>query len=383
MSKQDKVKRMRDALSHKEYDRVPIGDFFWTGFMKSARTKWGDDFDPYRHFDLDYIVINPNMDPHVKDFEILEEKGEDILVRTGFEANVRRRGDAPMPHFEEFSIKTPDDMASFKFEDDNIAERLTRSGDDQINCLGDTLVRNIPSWMDRANSYKDDFCLFGSICEMYEFVWRILGTENVLFWIALEPEKFKAFVDRAADFMQKILESQIETGLLDGMYIWGDVAYVNGMLFSPDMWRDIFKPHVERYIKTCHDAGLMVIYHGCGDARVIYQDFVDMDLDAYNPLEVKAHLDVVEIEKQYRNRLSFVGNIDVRELESGDKSRIKKELLYKLRAANGGGWICQSDHSVSSDVAPESYAYLVELLKEYGKYPLDMKRIDAELANLK
>ena len=179
--------------------------------------------------------------------------------------------------------------------------------------------------------------MFGSICEMYEFVWRILGTENVLFWIALEPEKFKEFVDRAADFMQKILESQIETGLLDGMYIWGDVAYVNGMLFSPDMWRDIFKPHVERYIKTCHDAGLMVIYHGCGDARVIYQDFVDMGLDAYNPLEVKAHLDVVEIEKQYRNRLSFVGNIDVRELESGDRARIKKELLYKLRAAKGGG----------------------------------------------
>lgn len=384
MSKTEKVKRMRAALSHQEYDRVPIGDFFWTGFMKKAREKWGEGFDPYHFFDLDYIVINPNMDPHVKDFEILDQKGEDILVKTGFEATVRRSGDKPMPHFEEFSIKQPDDMANFTFEDDNMLERLERSGDDQINCLGDALVRNIPSWKQRIEHYKDDFCVFGSICEMYEFVWRIVGTENVLYWIALEPEKFKAFVQRAADFMQKILEAQIEAGkgILDGMYIWGDVAYVNGMMFSPEMWREVFKPHVERYIKTCHDAGLMVVYHGCGDARAIYEDFVDMGLDAYNPLEAKAHLDVVEIEKDFRNRLAFVGNIDVRELESGDKNRIKKELLYKLRAANGGGWICQSDHSVSSGVAPESYAYLVELLKDYGKQPLDMQRIDAELAKL-
>lgn len=384
MSKEDKVKRMRAALSHREYDRVPIGDFFWTGFMKKAKAKWGSDFDPYRYFDLDYIVVNPNMDPHVKNFEILEERGEDIIVKTGFEAVVRRSGDKAMPHFESFSIKEPDDMTKFEFEDDNMLERLDRAGDDQINCLGDALVRNIPSWKKRVDAYKDDFCVFGSVCEMHEFVWRIIGTENVLYWIALEPEKFKAFVNRAADFMQKILESQIEAGkgILDGMYIWGDVAYVNGVMFSPAMWREMFKPHVERFIKTCHDAGLMVVYHGCGDARAIYEDFVDIGLDAYNPLEAKAHIDVVELEKTYRNRLAFVGNIDVRELESGDRKRIKRELLYKLKAAQRGGWICQSDHSVSSGVEPESYAYLVEMLKEYGQYPLDMKRIEKELAEL-
>ncbi len=139
---------------------------------------------------------------------------------------------------------------------------------------------------------------------------------------------------------------------------------------------------MQRYIKTCHDAGLMVIYHGCGDARAIYNDFVEIGLDAYNPLEAKAHLDVVEIQQDYKNKMSFVGNIDVRELESGERDRIKKELLYKIRAGSGGGWVCQSDHSISSDVAPESYAYLVELLKEYGRLPLDMNRIDAELSRL-
>ena len=384
MSRIEKCKRVKAALNHREYDRIPVSDFFWTGFAKNAKLKWGTDFDPYRHFDLDYVVVNPNMDPHLKDFEVIEKNGDDIVVKTGFEATVRRRGDLPMPHFEEFAIKTPEDMAKFEFDDTDIAGRLGRSGADQLNCLGDAISFGIPSFTDRFNSYKDDFCMFGSVCEMYEFIWRIIGTENSLYWMVLEPEKLKAFIDRAGAFMQKILEAQIDLlkGQIDGMYIWGDVAYVNGMMFSPEIWRELFKPWTEKYIRTCKEAGLMVIYHGCGDAREIYSDFIDMGLDGYNPVEAKAHLDITELREDYKGKLAFVGNIDVRELESGDRDRIRKEVLRKIRASAGGGWICQSDHSVSSGVGPESYEYMVELLKDFGKYPLDFKAIDKELKSI-
>jgi len=379
MNKKDKINRVRSALEHREYDRIPISDFFWTGFIEKAKQKWGLGFDPYRHFDLDYIVVNPNMDPHLKDFEILEKSGDDIVVRTGFEATIRRRSNLPMPHFEDFAIKTPDDMASFEFDDtDIIGRRFARAGDDQLNCLGDAISFGIPSFIDRFNSYKDDFCMFGSVCEMYEYIWRIIGTENALYWMILEPDKLKAFIDRAGAFMQRILEAQIEyfKGSMDGMYIWGDVAYVNGMMFNPDLWRGLFKPWTEKYIRTCKEAGLMVIYHGCGDAREIYGDFIEMGLDGYNPVEAKAHLDITELRKDYKGRLAFVGNIDVRELESGDRERIKREVFRKIKVSGGGGWICQSDHSVSSGVAPDSYAYMVELIKEYGKYPLSFGDLD-------
>jgi hypothetical protein len=47
-----------------------------------------------------------------------------------------------------------------------------------------------------------------------------------------------------------------------------------------------------------------------------------------------------------------------------------------------GRWVAQSDHSVSSDVAPESYAYMLEVVREYGVYPLDVERITREIAAL-
>ncbi|MDR0518519.1 MAG: hypothetical protein LBG82_00475 [Clostridiales Family XIII bacterium] len=381
MGKAEKLERIKKALAHEEGDRVPISDFFWTGFMKRARELWGSDVDMHRKFDLDYIVVTPNMDPVIQDFELLREKGESTWLKTGFGATVLRKADLPMPHFDEFSIKSPDDLAGFAIEPAGDDRRYERRGDDQINGLGDAIVRNIAPWTERVGAYADDFPVFGSVCEGYEYAWRCMGTENALMWMLLEPEKFGGFMERVGDFLVDFTREQIAraAGRLSGMYIWGDVAYVNGMLISPDIWRGIFKPITKKIIDVCNDAGILTIYHGCGNATPIYNDFIEMGLGGYNPVECKAHLDVVELQPEYGGRLAFVGNVDVRELESGDRERIKREVLYKLGAAQGGGYIMQSDHSVSSEVAPESYAYMVELVREYGRYPLDMERLRSEL----
>jgi len=384
MSKAEKLERIQAALSHREGDRVPVSDVFWTGFMKKAREAWGPDTDMYRKFDLDYITMTPNMDPIIKDFEVLEI-GDDLRIKTGFGAEILRRADLPMPHYESYAIKTPEDMASFVIEPADDPRRLFKAGDDQINCVGDALARNIPSWNDRVDAYCEDFPVFGSVCENFEYVWRCIGTENALLWMVLEPEAFETFIRRIGEFNVELAKAQIEAsnGRLSGMYIWGDIAYRNGMLFSPEIWRRMFKPTIAQIIEECKKAGLMVVYHGDGDATVIFEDFIEIGLQGYHPLEVKANLDVVDIKERFGNRLAFVGNIDVRVLESGDRTAIKREVLHKLHAARGGGWICQSDHSVSSSVAPESFAYMVELIREYGRFPLDFNLIDKELEGSK
>jgi uroporphyrinogen decarboxylase len=127
---------------------------------------------------------------------------------------------------------------------------------------------------------------------------------------------------------------------------------------------------VKALIDLCHRNGLMVIYHGCGNATAVFEDMIEIGLDAYHPLEVKAGLDVVELKKTYGSRMAYAGNIDVRILESGDAEAIKKEVLYKIRAGINGGWIFQSDNSVSSDVAPESYKLALDVLRQHGNYPL-------------
>jgi hypothetical protein len=374
MSSQRKIQRLRDALEHRECDRVPVGEFFWTGFLKQYRQKMGNDFDPYRHFDLDYIVITPNMDPRIQPFEVIEEAGEQILIKTGFGATIRRSGEAPMPHYDTFSVNRPEEMAAVEFDTPDDPRRFEAGGDDQINGVGDALVRDLPPWNERVDAYVDDFAVFGSVCEPFEYLWRIIGSENALYWLATDTELLHQFVDQLGAFLLDFAKAQIAAGKgrLSGMYIWGDVAYTRGMLFGPRRWREIFKPHVKALIDLCHEHGLMTIYHGCGDARPIYDDMVELGLGGYNPLEAKAGLDVVELKKQYAGKLAFVGNIDVRVLESGDPEKIKQEVRRKLQAARGGGYIFQSDHSVSSNVATESYELAIQTFRELSNYPLQV-----------
>jgi uroporphyrinogen decarboxylase len=127
---------------------------------------------------------------------------------------------------------------------------------------------------------------------------------------------------------------------------------------------------VREQIRVCHEAGLPVIYHGCGNATAILDDFIQMGLEAYNPLEAKAGLDVVELRKRYGHRLGFCGNMDVLAWANAPLAELRKIVLTKLNAARGGGYIFQSDHSVPSNVSAERYEYVINLVREYGRYPL-------------
>lgn len=384
-SKQQKLSRMKAALTFRESDRVPISDWFWTGFRKKCIARWGDDFDPYVHWDLDYITVGANMDPQIKNFEIVEQSGDDIIVKTGFGATIRRRSDLPMPHYEDFSITSPEDLPTFALEDPDDPRRFFKSGEDQLNCVADTLIiGGIPSWDDRMNAAYEKFPTFGTVCEPYEYFWRCVGSANALEWLALEPELTKEFIDRIGEWLLNFVKAQIKyaKGRMDGLIIWGDVAYTQSMFFGPIKWRELFKQHVKALIDCAHEHGLLTIYHGCGRVLPILDDYAEIGLDGYNPLEAKAGQDIVILKNKYHNRLAFVGNLDVRELESNDPRRVKREVLYKLQAAQNGGWVCQSDHSIPSDVEPESYELVVDLIKEFGRYPLDMHRIITEVALL-
>jgi uroporphyrinogen decarboxylase len=379
-----KLARMDAALHHREADRVPISDFFWGSFLERWRRELGlaADADIYRHYDLDWIVTIPNMDPHVREFTVLSETAEDVVVRTGFEAVIRKKFADPMPDYLSFETDSLEKMEAFQFDDPWDERRFFSAGDNQVAGVGDGFERNSPAWIETVKSRHRDFPVYGSICEGHEELWRIIGSENVMLWIGLYPDELGRFIPRLGRFVVELTRAQIKAGggLLDGMVIWGDVAYVNGMLFSPDFWRRHFKPIVREQIRVCHEAGLPVIYHGCGNASAIYEDFIEMGLDSYNPLEAKAGLDVVDLRRRYGHRMGFCGNMDARAWATVPMEELRKIALTKLNAARGGGYIFQSDHSVPSNVSAERYQYVVDLVRRHGTYPLSLGEFDLPAA---
>ena len=371
-----KLERMNKTLKHEEPDRVPISDFFWNGFLEQWRESkdFPEDADINRYYDLDYLVTMPNTDPHIKSFEIIKNTHQEIVIRTGFEAVIKRKKDNQMPLWLGFDTDSIDKVKAFLFEDPWDERRFFKSGDHQIEGVEENFSQDIPAWTDSLNSLWQDFPLYGSVCEGYETLWRIIGSENALLWMAMYPDEMGRFITRINEFSVALVKAQIKAadGKLDGMMIWGDVAYNGGMLFSPEYWRKYFKPGVKSIIDVCHENGIPVIYHGCGDVSAVFEDFIEIGTDAYNPLQANSGLDVVELRRKYGHRIAFSGNMDVIQWGKAGYDELRKIVLTKLNAAKGGGYIFQSDNSVPDTVSVDSYEYVIDLVREYGKYPLKL-----------
>jgi len=382
-----KVERMNKALRHEEPDRVPVGEFFWGSFLKRWRRELGlpDDTDPYQYYDLDWIVTTPNMDPHIKPFETLRETNEEVVVRTGFGGVVRKRFDLPMPEAVSWETDTIEKLEAFEFDPPDDPRRFFEGGDNQIAGVGDGFARNSPPWLDTVKSLRKDYALYGSMIETSVCLTRMIGQMNTLMWVGEYPERLGQQILRIGDFYYQCCKAEIEAaeGLLDGMVIWGDVAYSANMFFAPEYWRTYFRPGVEKMIALCHRHSLPVIYHGCGNVKAILPDFIEMKLDAYNPLEAKAGLDVVALRRQYGHSIAFCGNGNIQVWEAGQEEALRREVLRKLNAAKGGGYILQSDHSVPDNVAPATYDYVVQLAREYGTYPLNLGEFDLDTGEIR
>ncbi len=379
-----KLGRMNRTLHHQEADRVPVSDFFWGSFLDRWRREMSlaKDADIYAYYDLDWQVTIPNMDPHIRQFEILEQTSDHVLLRTGFEAVIRKQFADPMPAFLKFETDTLEKLSSFRFDDPWDSRRYFGEGDNQVAGVGDGFVRNCAPWVETVKALHAAFPVYGSVCEAQEMLWRIIGSENVMLWIGLYPYEISKFIERIGTFALGITQAQIKAagGLLDGMVIWGDVAYTRDLFFSPDFWRKTFRPVVKAIVEECHSHGLPVIYHGCGNVRRIFEDFIEIGVDAYNPLEAKAGLDVIDLRRRYGHRIGFCGNLDVRTWADGSRDEIRTMVLRKLNAAKGGGYIPQSDHSVPGNISGENYDYVVGLLRKYGRYPLHLGEFDESVS---
>jgi uroporphyrinogen-III decarboxylase len=68
--------------------------------------------------------------------------------------------------------------------------------------------------------------------------------------------------------------------------------------------------------------------------------------------------------------------MDVVAWANGTPEDLKRIVLTKLNAGKGGGFIFQSDHSVPNTVSGQNYDYVVNLVRQYGGYPLQLGDYD-------
>jgi hypothetical protein len=139
---------------------------------------------------------------------------------------MRKVFDCPMPEFVSFETDTLEKLeaAVGTFDRPDDPRRFFCAGDNQIAGVGDGFERNSPPWIETVYSLWPDFPVFGSMIEVNECLIWLVGPENHLLWVGLEPERMAAVIAEIGQFYLDCAKAQIEAaaGKLDGFVIWGD-----------------------------------------------------------------------------------------------------------------------------------------------------------------
>lgn len=205
----------------------------------------------------------------------------------------------------------------------------------------------------------------------YEATWRKVGPERLLMAIAEDPDWVREMYAYDAEAITGSMALFLARGFdFDGAWLWDDLAYKNGPLFSPRAYREQLLPYHKQVVDYCHGQGWPVILHSCGNITALVRDLIAAGFDCLQALEVKAGCDLAFLAREYGRDLCFMGGVDVRTFFAEDEGEMEREIKAKLEIgmASPGGYVFHSDHSIPTQVSLARYRRVVELVKEWGVY---------------
>ena len=348
--------RILAAMEHREADRVAITESPWgTTVQRWRKEGLPEGQTPQSYFNLELVRSGPDLTPQFP-VENLEEADEYVIQRTAFGRIQKNwRGRASTPELLDFPVK---DRQGWERD---MKPRLQWT---------DTRVK----WdqaleANRQAREQGHFIEFGGRVG-YQAVTTFTPCEEVWMVMADDPEWISDMIATTTDLTLVALDKMLEAGFeFDGVMCSDDLGYRNGTLFSTAMFRAIVMPHHKRYCDAAHERGLKTHFHSCGNVLEFVPSFIEIGYDTLNPLEVKAGMDLLQMKRDFGDRLCLVGGIDVRNMADPDPSKIEQEIRTKLPVAKqNGGYIFHSDHSIPDNVSFAQYQRVVELVLEHGRY---------------
>lgn len=354
------LERIGRILRRKPVDRIGLFEHFWGDTQKAwaARGKIGAAENLADHFGFDLEICWPfNLTADLDFVPVTVEETEDtILQRDGNGALLRRhkKHDATPEHVD-FLVK---DRAGWE---EHIKPRLTPDRR-RIDFEAYRKAKR------HAHERGRFFCWSGT--NVFELMHPVCGHEHMLVGMALDPGWVRDMVDVYARLTVELQEMLFaEEGYPDGIWFYEDMGFKGRPFMSPAMYREIIQPGHVRTFGYAHAHGLPVIVHSCGMVEKLVPGLLEAGMDCLQVIEVKAGMDLLKLHREYGDRLSFMGGIDVRVLYTNDRRQIDAELEAKIPLVKQGyGYVLHSDHSIPDTVEYETYRYFVQKGLALGAY---------------
>jgi uroporphyrinogen decarboxylase len=186
------------------------------------------------------------------------------------------------------------------------------------------------------------------------------GYEQWLMDIILNPEFLDALLDQTLDWWLELADAVLdEVGpYVDVVAFGDDVAFHDRPIVDLARYRKLFKPRHRRMVGLVKEKSVAkVLYHCCGAVKSLVNEFIDIGVDALNPVQVSsADMDTAELKTEFGDHICFWGAVDTQQvLPFGSPDDVRAEVERRIKdLSRGGGFVLAPVHNIQEDVLPEN-----------------------------
>lgn len=209
-------------------------------------------------------------------------------------------------------------------------------------------ARETAGW-DRENKISYMMLING----IFERTHALMGFEDALCAMYEEPEAYKELIDRITDYKVELIGIIGKYYKPDVLCFHDDYGSNDRMLMSVELWEEFFKEPLKRVIEETHRQGIIYEHHSCGYIEPIFDQLVELGIDAIDPLQISNP--VRQLKDKYQDRVTFVGGYDnqnVFDKVGVTEEEIRGEVRRILKELAPGGSFVAFPLTVTYDFVP-------------------------------
>ena len=201
---------------------------------------------------------------------------------------------------------------------------------------------------------------------IFDRCWGLRGMEQFLVDMLADPEFALALMEKVAQIQFRRHTRFLEQvgPYIDIIIIGDDMGTQNGLLIRPQLYRKMIKPFHKRYVRLIKEhTEARVIMHACGSVVDIIGDYIEIGVDALNPVQATAaNMSLQVLKQRFGECMAYWGGIDTQDLlPNGRPEDVRQAVRDTIRTVGlNGGYVLSAVHNIQDDVPPENVWAMLE-----------------------
>jgi len=217
-----------------------------------------------------------------------------------------------------------------------------------------------------AEIKAEGFFCTGWVGHIFETVWHMRGMDRFMMDMIEHPE-FAGFLIERITALRADTARRLAVMGVDMVRFGDDVGMQTGMMMSPALWRQWFKPNLAKVIAAAKEVNpnIYIWYHSDGNVEAIIPELIEVGVDVLNPVQPEC-MDPAALKQHYGDQLTFWGTIGIQTtMPFGTPAEVKRVVRERIRTVGkGGGLVLAPTHVLEPEVPYENIIAFIEAIEE-------------------